>query len=130
VPDRLRVLVIEDDPALRKVLELRLNLEGFQVAVATDGQAGLDLLAGFVPDVVISDLMMPRLDGFGFCRAARLRPGMERLPIVLLTAHQRDGEIDELLRLGGIVYMGKPFDAPTLAVTLRRLADGTSPARA
>jgi DNA-binding response OmpR family regulator len=113
--------VIEDDAALRKVLELRLTLEGFEVAVAVDGQAGLDLLGVFLPDAVISDLMMPRLDGYGFCRAARSRPGLEQLPIVLLTAHQRDDDIDDLLQLGSIEYMGKPFDAPTLAGTLRRL---------
>ncbi|HEY0409725.1 MAG TPA: response regulator [Candidatus Dormibacteraeota bacterium] len=118
-----RVLVIEDDAALRKVLELRLGLEGFEVAVASDGQAGLDRIEGFRPDAVISDLMMPRLDGYGFRRAARSRPGLEHLPIVLLTAHQRDGDIDDLLELGSIVYMVKPFDAATLAGTLRRLVE-------
>ena len=66
-----RVLVIEDDAALRKVLELRLTLEGFEVAVACDGQAGLDRIEEFHPDAVISDLMMPRLDGYGFCRDCR-----------------------------------------------------------
>jgi CheY-like chemotaxis protein len=126
VPPRPRVLVIEDDAALRKVLELRLTLEGFEVAVACDGQAGLDRIEDFVPDVVISDLMMPRLDGYGFCRAARARPGLEHLPIILLSAHQRDEDVDELLQLGSIVYMGKPFDAPTLAGTLRRLVASTA----
>jgi CheY-like chemotaxis protein len=121
VPPRPRVLVIEDDAALRKVLELRLTLEGFEVAVACDGQAGLDRIADFVPDCVISDLMMPRLDGYGFCRAARARPGLEKLPILLLSAHQRDGEVDEILQLGSIEFMAKPFDAATLAGTLRRL---------
>jgi len=121
VPPRPRVLVIEDDAALRKVLELRLTIEGFEVAVASDGQAGLDTIASFLPDAVISDLMMPRLDGYGFCRAARSRPGLEHLPILLLSAHQRDEQVDEILRLGSIEYMTKPFDAATLAGTLRRL---------
>ena len=121
MPPRLRVLVIEDDAALRKVLELRLTIEGFEVAVACDGQAGLETIDDFVPDAVISDLMMPRLDGYGFCRAARARPELEHLPILLLSAHQRDGEVDEILRLGSIEYMTKPFDAAVLAGTLRRL---------
>ena len=121
MPPRPRVLVIEDDAALRKVLELRLTIEGFEVAVASDGQAGLDTIASFLPDAVISDLMMPRLDGYGFCRAARSRPGLEHLPILLLSAHQRDEQVDEILRLGSIEYMTKPFDAATLAGTLRRL---------
>lgn len=127
MPPRPRVLVIEDDAALRKVLELRLTLEGFEVDVACDGQAGLERIEDAVPDAVISDLMMPRLDGYGFCRAARARPAFANLPIVLLTAHQRDGEIDELLELGSIEYMVKPFDAPTLAGTLRRLVGVAAP---
>ena len=131
MPSRLRVLVIEDDPALRKVLEIRLELDGFDVTVAPDGEAALEVLLDFHPDVVISDLMMPRLDGIGFCREARTRPGMEHLPIVLLTAHQRDCDVEDILRqLGGIVYMGKPFDAGTRSRTLRGLVDGASAARA
>ena len=117
-----RVLVIEDDAALRKVLELRLTLEGFEVAVACDGQAGLDRIEEFHPDAVISDLMMPRLDGYGFCRAARSRPGLEHLPIVLLTAHQRDGDIDDLLELGSIVYMVKPFDPDQLVEIVKQVS--------
>jgi DNA-binding response OmpR family regulator len=118
---RPKVLVVEDDAALRKVLELRLMLEGFDVAVAEDGQAGLDVLAGAQPDVAITDLMMPRVDGSGFCRGARSTQGFERLPIILLTAHQRDTYVEDLLDLGGIVFMAKPFDAPALVGALRDL---------
>jgi two-component system chemotaxis response regulator CheY len=121
VPPRPRVLVVEDDAALRKVLELRLMLEGFDVEVAEDGQAGLDVLQAAQPDVVITDLMMPRVDGGGFCHGARQTPGFEALPILLLTAHQRDAYVDGLLELGGIVFMAKPFDAPALVQTLRDL---------
>lgn len=122
VAPRPRVLVIEDDPALRRVLELRLRVEGFEVSTAEDGQAGLDVLDEVRPQAAICDLMMPRLNGIDFCHEARDREGFEDLPIILLTAHQRDPEIDELLELGGIVYMAKPFDAGTLTTTLRRMA--------
>ena len=118
---RPKVLVVEDDAALRKVLELRLMLEGFDVAVAEDGQAGLDILGSARPDIAITDLMMPRVDGSGFCRGARATGGFEALPIVLLTAHQRDAYVDDLLDLGRIVFMAKPFDAPVLVDTLRDL---------
>ena len=121
MPPRPKVLVVEDDAALRKVLELRLMLEGFDVALAEDGQAGLDALVAEQPDVVITDLMMPRVDGGAFCHGARRTPGFESLPIILLTAHQRDAYVDEVLCLGGIVFMAKPFDAPVLAETLREL---------
>ena len=121
VAPRPRVLVIEDDPALRRVLELRLRVEGFEVCTAEDGQAGLDALDEVRPQAAICDLMMPRVNGIDFCHGARGRSGFEDLPIVLLTAHQRDAEIDELLELGGIVYMSKPFEAGALTTTLRGL---------
>jgi DNA-binding response OmpR family regulator len=121
VAPRPRVLVVEDDAALRKVLELRLGLEGFDVALAKDGQAGIDALDVVHPDAVVCDLMMPRVDGFGFCRTARHRDDTRDLPIVVLTARQKDAEIEQLLELGDIVFMGKPFDAPALTSTLREL---------
>jgi DNA-binding response OmpR family regulator len=113
--------VVEDDAALRKVLELRLGLEGFDVSLARDGQAGIEALDEVHPDAVICDLMMPRVDGFGFCRTARDREDTRDLPIVVLTARQKDMEIEKLLELGDIVFMTKPFDAPTLTATLREL---------
>jgi OmpR family response regulator RpaB len=115
------VLVVEDDAALRKVLELRLGLEGFDVSVAPDGQAGLDALDAVHPDTVICDLMMPRVDGFGFCRAARHRDDCRDLPIIVLTARQKDTEIERLLELGEITFMTKPFDAQMLTRALRDL---------
>jgi len=121
VAPRPRVLVVEDDAALRKVLELRLGLEGFEVSSAKDGQDGLEVLDDVQPDAVICDLMMPRLDGFGFCRTARHRETSRDLPIVVLTARQKDGEIERLLELGDITFMNKPFDAQLLTATLREL---------
>lgn len=118
---RPRVLIVEDDAALRKVLELRLGLEGFDVAVAADGQAGLDALDNHHPDAVVCDLMMPRVDGFGFCRAARHRGDCRGLPIIVLTARQKDAEIEHLLELGEITFMTKPFDAQLLTSTLREM---------
>jgi DNA-binding response OmpR family regulator len=113
--------VVEDDRSLRRVIELRLRIEGFDVSSAEDGLEGLEVLEVANPDVVVCDLMMPRLDGLGFCRQARLRPGFERLPIVLLTAHERDDEIEDLLTLGGITYMAKPFESKALAATLHAM---------
>ena len=119
---RPRVLVVEDDAALRKVLELRLGLEGFDVSTAQEGQAGLAKLGDVQPDVVITDLMMPRVDGFGFCRTARVREDGADVPIIVLTARQKDAEIEQLLELGDITFMPKPFDAQLLTATLRELS--------
>jgi len=126
VAPRPRVLVVEDDAALRKVLELRLGLEGFDVSLAQDGQAGLDALDAVQPDVVVCDLMMPRVDGFGFCRATRHRRDCQDLPIIVLTARQRDAEIERLLELGDIAFMTKPFDAQALTAALRAMTAARS----
>jgi DNA-binding response OmpR family regulator len=121
VATRKMVLVVEDDAALRKVLALRLTLEGFDVSLAEDGEQGLGALEAVRPDAVITDLMMPRVDGFAFCRRARETKGYADLPIVVMSAHQRDSDVDRLLELGNIVFIPKPFDAPTLTSTLREL---------
>ncbi|HET9051232.1 MAG TPA: response regulator, partial [Candidatus Dormibacteraeota bacterium] len=97
------------------------------VALADDGQSGLEALATSHPDVVVTDLMMPRIDGSGFCRRARRIPGFEGLPIILLTAHPRDEYVESLLELGNIVFMAKPFDAPSLTGALRDLGAGRFP---
>jgi len=130
VAPRKMVLVVEDDAALRKVLELRLTLEGFDVTVAEDGEQGLKALDVTCPDVVITDLMMPRVDGFAFCARAREIEVHADLPIVVLSAHQRDADVDRLLELGDIVFMPKPFDAPTLTATLRELVSSRETAQA
>jgi DNA-binding response OmpR family regulator len=130
VAPRKTVLVVEDDAALRKVLELRLTLEGFHVTLAEDGEQGLRALDATCPDAVITDLMMPRVDGFAFCNRAREIEAHADLPIVVLSAHQRDADVDRLLELGNIVFMPKPFDAPTLTATLRELVSNRDTAQA
>jgi DNA-binding response OmpR family regulator len=121
VPPRPRILVVEDDASLRKLLQLRLSMAGFEVVTAEDGQVGLDILEEVNPRLAVCDLMMPRVNGATFCRAARRREGFEKLPIVLLTARQLDADIEELLEMGHIVYMGKPFDAHDLCTLLREM---------
>lgn len=127
---RKTVLVVEDDAALRKVLELRLVLEGFAVVLAEDGEAGLLALSRARPDAVITDLMMPRLDGYAFCERTRALEGCQALPIVVMSAHGTDVDAERLEGLGGIVFIPKPFDAPTLTATLLSLTHGDAGARA
>ncbi len=107
-----RVLLIDDDPSLLDVLVLSLQDAGYTVDAARDGIEALELLAARHPDLVISDVNMPRLDGFSLCR--RLRESGDAVPIVLLTS--RDSEIDEALGLdlGADDYVSKPFSTRVL----------------
>lgn len=109
-----RVLVVEDDASLRRLLEMRLGGDGHAVRVAPDGGAALSVLREWRPDVVVSDVMMPRMSGFSLCRAIRAEEGLCDLPIILLTARPFDAEVQAVLDLGGISFMNKPFDASAL----------------
>ncbi|WP_022928624.1 response regulator transcription factor [Patulibacter americanus] len=114
-----QVLVVDDEPALVTALERALRLDGHDVAVATDGQRALDRLAGTTPDLVVLDVMMPRVDGLEVCR--RLRAAGDRVPVLMLTA--RDGIDDRVdgLDAGADDYLSKPFALRELRARVRAL---------
>jgi len=119
-----RLLLIDDDAHLLDVLALAFEDEGHDVHTAPDGAAGWALLAELMPDVILSDVNMPHLDGFSFCR--KLREAKHTTPLLLLTS--RADEIDEALglELGADDYVTKPFSTRVLvarvAALLRREA--------
>jgi len=116
---RGRVLVAEDDDSLRRLLELRLSADGWDVRVAEDGIGVLCIVEDWTPDVVVCDVMMPHLSGLSVCRELRQRREFAELPILLLTARYFDEDIQDVMELGNITYMGKPFDFQKLDETLR-----------
>src|SRR5438876_1280261 len=89
-----KILVVEDDKDIVKLLKYSLEKEGFRVAAASDGEAGLSAYGKEKPDLVLLDLMLPKLDGFAFCRAVRAQAAT---PIMMLTA--KKGEVDRVLGL-------------------------------
>jgi two-component system response regulator MtrA len=127
-----RVLLIEDDPAIREGLELGLRHLGHQVDSAADGPAGLVLAAAQAPDVVILDVMLPGLDGFEVCR--RLR-AVGTTPIIMLTARSDDLDVVAGLEAGADDYVTKPvrprvLDARIKAVLRRITTEPVSPTAA
>jgi two-component system, OmpR family, response regulator MprA len=114
-----RVLVVDDEPAVRRALERALRLENYDVELASDGEEALDALASRPADVVILDILMPRLDGLEVAR--RLRQSGDRTPILMLTA--RDGVDDRVtgLDVGADDYLVKPFALRELQARLRAL---------
>lgn len=115
----MRLLVVEDDPRLARVLEQGLREEGYAVDVARDGEVGLGLATLEPYDVLVLDLMLPKLDGFGLCR--RLRAAGSDVPILILTA--RDAVDDRVSGLdsGADDYLVKPFSLSELTARLRAL---------
>ena len=116
-----RLLVVEDDLALAKVLQLRLQIEGFEVDVARDGAEAIDAVRAQRPDLVVCDLMMPVMDGVEFTRAVKADPQLNAIPILILTALKSDREIDELRRLGAEAFASKPYDGKALTAQIRAL---------
>jgi two-component system response regulator MprA len=114
-----RILVADDDHAVRSALERALRLSGCDVELAEDGVDALDAIDAFQPDALILDVKMPRLDGLGACRMLRRRG--DDLPILMLTAR---GELDDRvagLDAGADDYLAKPFELDELIARLRAL---------
>jgi two-component system, OmpR family, response regulator MprA len=114
-----RVLVVDDEPAVRRALERALRLDNYEVALAEDGEEALDAIARTPVDAVILDVAMPRLDGLEVCR--RMRKAGDRTPILMLTA--RDAIDDRVtgLDVGADDYLVKPFALRELQARIRAL---------
>jgi two-component system response regulator MprA len=115
----MRILVVDDEPAVRTSLERALSLEGYEVDLAPDGAAALDRLAAAPPDAVVLDVSMPRLDGLEVCR--RMRQAGDRTPVLMLTARDAVDDRVEGLDAGADDYLVKPFALRELRARLRAL---------
>ncbi len=114
-----RVLVADDNADMREYLARLLRTAGYQVATAADGQAALDVVRADAPDLVISDVMMPRLDGLGLVAALRANAHTAAVPVLLLSARAGQEASIEGLRAGADDYLVKPFSAVELLVRVR-----------
>jgi two-component system, OmpR family, response regulator MprA len=114
-----RVLVVDDDRAVRESLRRSLEFNGYAVALASDGAEALASISGSAPDVVVMDVMMPRLDGLEATRA--LRKAGNDVPILVLTARDAVGDRVEGLDAGADDYLTKPFALQELLARLRAL---------
>jgi two-component system, OmpR family, alkaline phosphatase synthesis response regulator PhoP len=111
----MKILLAEDEPDIQFVVRIALEDAGHQVVMADDGQAAVEEARVQMFDVVLLDVMMPRLDGLGACRALKADPLTRDIPIVFLTARSQQSEVQAGLHLGALGYIVKPFDAFTLA---------------
>lgn len=106
----VKVLVVDDDPVILELLRINFEMEGFEVVSACDGRAGLERAVADAPDLVISDIMMPNVDGLQMLRQIRAEPAIAGLPVVLLSAKAQQTEVQAGLDLGADDYITKPFD--------------------
>jgi len=118
---RPRLLVVEDEPALQKVLAMRLGIDGFDVATASDGQEALEMMRVDRPDLVLTDLMMPVMDGAELTSAIRADPDLRDIPVMVLTALREQRERDHLMALGADAFAAKPYNSAELTEKIRNL---------
>lgn len=111
-----RILIIEDNPANMALMGYLLQAYGHTVLAATDGHAGIALAASARPDLIVCDVHLPGMDGFGVLRHLMMQPALAPIPIVAVTALAMVGDRENLLRAGFNGYLAKPIE-PTLFVT-------------
>ena len=116
------VLTVDDSRTMRDMLQLTLSQAGYRVVQAVDGVHGLEVLQGETPDVIVTDINMPRMDGFGFIEGVR-QSGLHRAtPILVLTTEGDPGKKSRARQAGATGWIVKPFNAAKLVDALRRVA--------
>lgn len=119
--DATKILIVDDEPDILEFLKYNLQKEGFQVIVASDGEEGIAAAERERPDLIILDIMMPKLDGVEVCRQLRSRPEFDKTLIAFLTAREEDYSQIAALENGGDDYITKPIRPRVLISRIRAL---------
>lgn len=118
-----QLLLVDDEPGLRQAVQAYLEDEGFKVHVASNAREGWDLLQQISPDLVISDIMMPQVDGYQFLKQLREDPRFQALPVVFLTARGMTTDRIQGYNAGCDAYLSKPFDPDELVAMVSNLLE-------
>lgn len=118
----LSVFAVDDSRTMREMLRMALSKAGFEVELACDGEDGLEKLAELQPDVIITDINMPKLDGFGFIEGVRQSTDHQGIPILVLTTESAPELKQRAKKSGATGWIVKPFDPEQLANIVRRVA--------
>lgn len=117
----LRILIADDEPAIATSLEFLLNKGGFETEIAGDGEVALALAKTFKPDLIVLDLMLPRLSGLEVCRALRADPQQRHVKILMLSARGGATDLERGHAAGADIYQVKPFSTQELLAQIRQL---------
>lgn len=119
--NKKRILVVEDDVEIAGLLHELIAHRDYEVYEAHDGQEGLEKTKDLGPDLIILDLIMPKMDGITLCREIRKDPGISRIPIIVLTAKEMGNDQREALSAGANDFMIKPLDSELFLFKIKRL---------
>jgi len=116
-----RILIADDEPNIVVSLEFLMQQLGFEVKSVANGEEALAAMASFAPDLVLLDVMMPKLSGYEVCQQVRANPAWSQVKIVMLSAKGRDIEVSKGLAVGADAYVTKPFATADLIAQVRAL---------
>jgi len=121
-----RILIVDDEPNIVFALELLMKREGYEVRSVGDGQKAFDAVREFMPNLIILDIMMPKMDGYEVCQRIRADASLKDVLIVMLTARGREVEKEKGLALGADYYVTKPFSTRELMMKVKEILAGKS----
>ena len=117
-----RILIVDDEPNIVVSLEFLMKRNGHDVKVVSDGEAALAAVSEFAPDVILLDVMLPRLSGYEVCQRVRENPAWDSIKIIMLTAKGRDVDVTKGLAVGANAYVTKPFSTRELVDKVEAMA--------
>lgn len=116
-----KVLIADDEPNIVAALEFLLQKHGYEVQVAANGEEALVQLDAFKPDLVLLDVMMPKVSGYEVCQRMRSQPRWRNIKVVILSAKGREVEVSKGMSLGADLYVTKPFSSTELVATINEM---------
>jgi len=115
------ILIVDDEPSIVVPIQFLMEQQGFNVLVAENGEDALDIIYKYKPDLILLDIMLPRIDGYEVCEIVRLDPRYRDIKIIFITAKGREVEIAKGLALGADAYITKPFSNTELVSKVKEL---------
>jgi len=120
------ILIVDDEPSIVVPIQFLMEQQGYSVLVAENGEDALDVIYKYKPDLILLDIMLPRIDGYEVCEIVRLNPEYRTTKIIFLTAKGREVEIAKGLALGADAYITKPFSNTELIAKVKELLVNTN----
>jgi DNA-binding response OmpR family regulator len=117
--NKKRILLVDDEPALVELIKIRLEANGYEVIPASDGQQALDLARKEMPELIILDLTLPRVDGYKVCRLLKSDDRYKKIPILLFTARAQESDKELGKEAGADGYIIKPFEPSSLLAKIK-----------
>ncbi len=118
-----KILIVDDEKAMVKILKMRLEANGYEVIAAYDGKEGLEKAKSENPDLIVLDLMLPEMDGYKVCRLLKFDDKYKKIPIILFSARAQDSDKEMGKSVGADDYVTKPFDSKDMLERIKKLLD-------